>query len=229
MQFPQKKFIALSIFPDMFSALNCSIIARAITNGHISIDTVDIRQFSENKHLTVDDTPFGGGAGMVMAAPPIYNAIQSVDPNREYYRIYLSPRGSVFSTTKAKHLAELPKNILLLCGRYEGVDQRVIDMCIDEEISIGDYILTGGELAGMVLIDAVARFIPNVLGSELSNIDESFSNSLLEYPQYTRPANFKNQPVPDILLSGNHGAIEKWRKEQSKLITANRRPDLLNK
>jgi len=223
----QKKFIVLSIFPDMFNSLNCSILGRAITNNYISIETVDIRKFSENKHLTVDDTPFGGGAGMVMAAPPIYNAINSIDPNREFHRIYLSPRGGVFNTAKAKKIAEFPKNILLLCGRYEGVDERVIDMCIDEEISIGDYILTGGEIGAMVIIDAVSRFVKGVLGSELSTAEESFSDGLLEYPQYTRPADFKGKQVPEVLLSGNHGAIAKWRQEQSKQITKTRRPDLL--
>ena len=222
-----KKFIVLSLFPDIVSCLDNSILARAIKNGHISIQAEDIRPYShDTKHFTCDDTPFGGGAGMVMTAPPIYNAIESLDSKREYHRIYLSPKGGVFNAAKAKELAELPKNIMLLCGRYEGVDQRVIDLCIDEEISIGDFVLTGGELASMVIIDAVSRFIPGVLGSEMSLGEESFSSGLLEYPHYTRPQEFMRLKVPDILLSGNHSEIAKWREEKAKEITKERRPDL---
>lgn len=223
-----KKFIILSLFPEMFSVLDSSILGRAIKAGHISIDAVDIRPFSpDTKHFTCDDTPFGGGAGMVMTAPPIYNAIESVDPKREFRRVYLSPKGSVLSSKKAKELAVMDKDILLLCGRYEGIDQRAIDLCIDEEISIGDFVLTGGELASMVVVDAVSRFIPGVLGSELSTEEESFSSGLLEYPHYTRPQEFMGLKVPEILLSGNHGEIAKWREERAKEITKERRPDLL--
>ena len=217
----------LSLFPEMFTSLNTSIIGKAIDAKKLSIESIDIRPFSDDtKHFTCDDAPFGGGAGMVLRVAPIYNAINFVDPKREYHRIYLSPKGKTLTTKLAKSLAVSYDKILLLCGRYEGIDQRAIDLCIDQEISIGDYILTGGELGAMVLVDAVSRFVPGVLGNQESSADESFSDGLLEYPHYTRPAEFMGLKVPDILLSGNHQKIADWRKEQSKQITKNRRPDL---
>ena len=219
----------LTLFPDMFSALHSSILGRAIDSGTISVEPVDIRKFSSDKHFKCDDMPFGGGAGMVMTPQPIFDCIQAIDPKREYHRIYLSPKGSVLTSGKAKNLATNHKKLLLLCGRYEGVDQRIIDLCIDEEISIGDYVLTGGELPAMVLIDTISRFIGGVLGNENSSIDESFAsdNKLLEYPHYTRPAEFKGLKVPEILLSGHHSKVDQWRKEQSLKITKTRRPELL--
>jgi len=171
--------------------------------------------------------PFGGGAGMVMSVEPIYNAIEAIDPKREYHRIYLSPKGEALTTKVAQHIAKRHGKLILLCGRYEGVDQRVIDLCIDQEISIGDYVLTGGELGAMVLVDAVSRYVHGVLGNNESAIDESFSDNLLEYPHYTRPAEFKGLTVPDVLISGHHKKVADWRKEQSLIITKERRPDLL--
>lgn len=212
----------------MFSALKSSILGRAIDAGKLNIEVIDIRPFSpDKKHFKCDDMPFGGGAGMVMTPEPIYNAITHIDPKHEYHRIYLSPKGKVLTGTLAKEIAAKHKKLLLLCGRYEGVDQRVIDLCIDEEISIGDYVLTGGELPAMVLIDTVSRFVPSVLGNEESSVDESFTDGLLEYPHYTRPAEFKGLKVPDILISGHHGKVDEWRKQQSKEITKTRRPELL--
>lgn len=217
----------LTLFPQMFTGvLTESILGRASKNGNIKFNVIDIREYSKDSHSKCDDYPFGGGAGMVMTAQPIYDAINSIDPDHKARRIYLSPRGSVFSTTIAKRLATVER-LIFLCGRYEGIDQRVIDMCIDEEICIGDYILTGGELASMVVTDAVSRYVDGVLGNSFSAVDESFSNNLLEYPQYTRPENFMGNIVPEVLLSGHHKNIDKWRAEQSLAITKQRRPDLL--
>jgi len=218
----------LSLFPKMFDCLNSSILGRAMDSKKISIEAIDIRPFSpDKKHFKCDDAPFGGGAGMVMTAPPIYNAINSIDPKHEFYRIYLSPKGATFSVAKAKQLALSNKKLLLLCGRYEGIDQRIIDLCIDEEISIGDFVLTGGELAAMVLVDSVSRFIDGVLGNEASSEVESFSNNLLEYPHYTRPNEFMGLKVPEVLISGNHAKVDKWRQQEALKITKFRRPDLL--
>ncbi len=218
----------LTLFPAMFSALNESITGRAIESGALKLEVIDIRPFSaDKKHYKCDDAPFGGGCGMIMTAQPIYDAVNAADPLRTCRRIFLSPRGETFSARKAKSLAAAYPELLLLCGRYEGVDQRVIDLCFDEEISIGDYVLTGGELAAMVVADAVSRFVPGVLGNGESASDESFSAGLLEYPQYTRPAEFMGLKVPEILLSGHHKNVEKWRAEQSGQITRRRRPDLL--
>lgn len=220
------KISILTLFPEMFGALNCSIIGRAVNNGFLQIDIVDIRKYSKDKHFKCDDYPFGGGAGMVMMPQPIYDAVQSVDPNRKYRRIYMSPKGRVFSDSIVKEIASDSRDLLILCGHYEGVDQRVLDLCIDEEISIGDYVLTGGELAAMVVVDAVSRFVPGVLGSEKSNRDESISSGRLEYPQYTRPAEFMGVKVPEILLSGHHENVEKWRNKESERLTSLLRPDL---
>jgi len=213
----------------MFDALHHSITGKAIDTGKLSIECVDIRLFSTDKHRKCDDAPFGGGAGMVMCAQPIYDAIQSIDPNHEYHRIYLSPKGSVLTTQKAKTLAACSNKLLLLCGRYEGVDQRVLDLCIDEEISIGDYVLTGGELAAMVLVDSVSRFCSGVLGNAESAEDESFSNGLLEYPHYTRPFEFKGLQVPEVLVQGHHKKVDDWRREEAEKITQLRRSDLLTR
>ncbi len=224
------KISVLTIFPQMFdSVLSASILGRARESGLMDISCVDIRPFSDKKHQNTDDYPFGGGAGMVMMAQPIHDAMaQATRPPFAGKRIYLGPRGIPFTQEKARELA-LEKELVLLCGHYEGVDQRALDICIDEEISIGDYILTGGELAAMVLIDCVARLIPGVLGSEESPEEESFSEGLLEYPQYTRPRVFMGMEVPEVLLNGDHAKIAAWRRQQSLLVTKKCRPDLLNK
>ncbi len=218
----------LTIFPEMFeNVLNTSILGRARQQGLITVEAVDIRPFSASKHKNTDDYPFGGGAGMVMTAQPIMDAMASVSaslPNAR--RIYLGPRGKTLTTALARELAK-EEELVLLCGHYEGVDQRALDTCVDEEISIGDYILTGGELAAMVLTDCVARFIPGVLGSEESPEEESFSDGLLEYPQYTRPRDLNGRCVPDVLLSGDHAKIRAWRRRESLAATARLRPDLL--
>jgi tRNA (guanine37-N1)-methyltransferase len=224
------KISILTIFPQMFeSVLNASILGRAREAGLIDIRCVDIRPFSDRKHQNTDDYPFGGGAGMVMMAQPIAGAMAEVTkPPFSGKRIYLGPRGKTFTQEKARELA-LEKELVLLCGHYEGVDQRVLDECIDEEISIGDYILTGGELAAMVLVDCVARLIPGVLGSDGRPTEESFSDGLLEYPQYTRPREWEGAAVPEVLLNGDHAKIKAWRRQQSLLATKKFRPDLLDK
>jgi tRNA (guanine37-N1)-methyltransferase len=220
----------LTLFPDMFSSpLRESILGKAIEKGLIQIRTVNIRDFSLDKHQVVDDTPYGGGQGMVMKVEPVGRAIESVksqDPSARV--IYLTPQGKPFSQDLARRLSTQP-HLILLCGRYEGVDERVRELFIDEEISIGDYVLTGGELAAMVLIDAVSRFIPGVLGCDRSAEEDSFFNSLLEYPQYTRPFDFRGRCVPEVLLSGNHSAIALWRRKEALKRTSLRRPDLLAK
>jgi len=220
----------LSLFPEMFSGvLYSSISGRASQNGIIDYHLHNIRDYTDNKHRKTDDYPFGGGAGMVMMAQPIFDCIETVEEQAadSSYRICLSPRGRLLTPQIAKDLAQ-KKRLLLLCGHYEGIDERVMTL-MDDEISIGDYVLTGGELPAMVLIDCISRFIPGVLGSEESAEDESFSNNLLEYPQYTRPAVFRDMAVPDVLLSGHHANILKWRNEQAILKTKQMRPDLLEK
>ena len=218
----------LTIFPEMFeSVFAASILGRAREQGLLDIRLTDIRPYSASKHKNTDDYPFGGGAGMVMMAQPIMDAMaaaQSVTPGAR--RIYLGPRGRKLTTEVARELSREP-SLILLCGHYEGVDQRALDACIDEEISIGDYILTGGELAAMVLTDCVARFIPGVLGSADSPEEESFSDGLLEYPQYTRPRDLDGRCVPEVLLSGDHAKIRAWRRRESLAATARLRPDLL--
>ena len=224
------KITILTIFPEMFeSVLNASILGRAREQGLMDVRCVDIRPFSDRKHKNTDDYPFGGGAGMVMLAQPIMDAMVSVTGEGfTGKRIYLGPRGQTLTTAKARELAQ-EEELVLLCGHYEGVDQRALDLCIDEEISIGDYILTGGELAAMVLTDCVARFIPGVLGSAESPEEESFSDGLLEYPQYTRPRELCGMPVPEVLLSGDHAKIRAWRRAESLRATKRFRPDLLEK
>lgn len=222
------KIDVLTLFPEMFAPLNESIIGKAREKGLIEINVTDIREFSADKHKKCDDYPFGGGAGMVMLPQPIFDAVNAVDPDHEALRIYMSPKGKRLDMPLVKSLAAIEsKRILLLCGHYEGVDQRVLDLCFDDEISIGDYVLTGGELPAMVVIDCVARYIDGVLGSEDSVKEESFSSNTLEYPQYTRPAVFEGISVPDVLLSGHHANVEKWRREQSEILTKKLRPDLL--
>ena len=224
------KITILTIFPEMFeSVLNSSILGRAREQGLVEVACVDIRPFSDRKHKNTDDYPFGGGAGMVMLAQPIMDAMKHVTgENFSGKRIYMGPRGTTLTTAKARELAK-EDHLVLLCGHYEGVDQRALDSCIDEEISIGDYILTGGELAAMVLTDAVSRFIPGVLGSSESAEEESFSDGLLEYPQYTRPRELNGMEVPDVLLSGDHAKIKAWRRQESLRATKKFRPDLLEK
>lgn len=218
----------LSIFPQMFSeVLSTSMLGRAAENGLLEFALHDIREYSENKHRNTDDYPFGGGAGMVMMAQPIYSCLDAVDPAHEAKRVTLSPRGELLTPTLAKRLAG-EKRLLLLCGHYEGIDERVAP-AMDMEVSIGDYVLTGGELAAMVVIDCVSRFIPGVLGSADSAADESFSDGLLEYPQYTRPASFHGMDVPEVLLNGNHAHIARFRRNEALRLTWERRPELLEK
>ena len=218
----------LTVFPEMFeSVFAASILGRAREQGLLDIRLTDIRPCSAARHKNTDDYPFGGGAGMVMTAQPIMDAMAAVSaslPNAR--RIYLGPRGKKLTTQLARELAREP-SLILLCGHYEGVDQRALDACIDEEISIGDYILTGGELAAMVLTDCVARFIPGVLGSSESPEEESFSDGLLEYPQYTRPRDLNGRSVPEVLLNGDHAKIAAWRRRESLRATLRFRPDLL--
>lgn len=227
------RFFVMTLFPDIInSVISDSILKRAIDNNVIDIHVYNIRDYSKNKHKKVDDYPYGGGAGMVMTPQPIIDTYENIkrdyDLCDDHKVIYMSPKGSTFDQKSAKRLSN-SKDIVLLCGHYEGVDQRVIDMIVDEEISIGDFILTGGELASMVIIDSVSRLIPGVLGSEDSSMDESFENNLLEYPQYTRPEDFCGHKVPEVLLSGNHKKIEQWRNERSLEITKERRKDLYYK
>lgn len=219
------KITILTLFPEMFTALSQSILGRAQKSGKLSVDIVDIRAYTEDKHLKCDDYPFGGGAGMVMMAQPIGSAIEAVDPDHKARRIYLSPKGKTFRQEKVFELVE-EEHLVLLCGHYEGVDQRAIDLFIDEEISIGDYVLTGGELPAMVVADCVARYVEGVLSPE-SLVQESFSENLLEYPQYTRPVEYHGLTVPEVLRSGNHAEIDKWRRAQAEAITRKMRPDLL--
>ena len=219
------KFDVLTLFPDMFKSLDESIIGKAKERELIEINLINIRDFSKDKHKKVDDTPYGGGAGMVIRPDVVYDAYSSVkDDNAKV--IYLSPQGKVLNQEKVKELSK-EKHLILICGHYEGIDQRVLDEIVDEEISIGDYVLTGGELPAMVLIDSVSRYIEGVLNDD-SRKEESFSSNLLEYPQYTRPEEFRGKRVPDVLISGHHENIKKWRDEKSLEVTKKKRPDLLN-
>ena len=218
------KFDVLTLFPEMFVPLKESIIKRASEKNLIDINLINIRDFSEDKHLHVDDTPYGGGAGMLLKPDVVYRAVNSVK-NKGSKVIYLTPSGKTLTQNKVKELTNCD-HLILLCGHYEGIDQRVIDKVVDEEISIGDYVLTGGELPAMVLIDSISRYVPGVL-AETSTDEESFSEGLLEYPQYTRPEVFEGEKVPDVLLSGHHENIRKWRREKSLEITLKKRPDML--
>ena len=218
------KFDVLTLFPEMFESLNSSIIGRAKEKKLIEINLINIRDFSKDKHKKVDDTPYGGGAGMVMKPDVIYDAYKSISSDNAKV-IYMSPQGKKLNQEKVEQLAK-EEHLVILCGHYEGVDQRVIDKIVDEEISIGDYVLTGGELPAMVLIDAVSRYNNGVIAKE-SREEESFANGMLEYPQYTRPEVFEGVRVPEVLLSGHHENIDKWRKEEALKITKSKRPDLI--
>ena len=223
----------LTLFPDMVeSVMGESIIGRARTAGIIDIRATNIRDYTENKHRRVDDTPYGGGRGMLMAAPPIWNTYCAVtadaSPEEKRRVIYMSPRGRTFNQSIAHEYLQYDR-LILLCGHYEGIDQRIIDEIVDEELSVGDYVLTGGELPACIVADAVCRLIDGVLPLPECHEKESFENDRLEYPQYTRPPVFRGRAVPEVLLSGHHANIEKWRQEQSDAITAERRPDLMEK
>ena len=218
------KFDILTLFPEMFEAVKQSVIGKAIEKQLIQINLINIRNFSKDKHKKVDDTPYGGGAGMVMMPSVVYDAYNSIQNKENAKVIYLSPKGNVLNQEKVLELSK-QEHLILLCGHYEGIDQRVLDEIVDEEISIGDYVLTGGELPAMVLVDSVSRYVEGVL-NEASIEEESFTNNLLEYPQYTRPPVFLDKEVPEVLLSGHHENIRKWRHEQSVKRTKERRPDL---
>jgi len=220
----------LTLFPEMFqSPFSTSILKRAIDRGLVSVNLHNIRDYTYDKHHTVDDYPYGGGAGMVLKPEPIFEAVESVKPESgEVPIILLTPQGRLFSQQVAQELSKYSR-LILICGRYEGVDERVHSHLVTDEISIGDYVLSGGELAAMVVVEAVVRLLPGVLGSEASPLDDSHVAGLLEYPQYTRPAVFRDWSVPEVLLSGNHAQIAKWRHEQAILRTLERRPELLDK
>ena len=216
----------LTLFPESFEAIKTSILSRAENNKILEINLINIRDFSQDKHKKTDDTTFGGGAGMLMTCQPVFDAIESVLTDNSKI-IYMSPRGETYNQQKAQELSKL-EHIIILCGHYEGIDQRIIDYFNIEEISIGDYVLTGGEIPAMAVVDSLARLIPNVIRDE-STQDESFSNYLLEYPQYTKPRVFRDMEVPEVLVNGNHKLIDEWRLEQSLKITKERRPDLYEK
>jgi tRNA (guanine37-N1)-methyltransferase len=223
----------LTLFPGMIEAvLGESIIGRARDGGLVSIRAINIRDYSENKHRRVDDTPYGGGRGMLMAAPPIYNcyqaAVADAPADEKRHVVYLSPRGRTFTQKIAKEYLQYDR-LVLLCGHYEGIDQRVIDEIVDEELSVGDYVLTGGELPACIVADAVGRMVPGVLAESASFEEESHYSGLLESPQYTRPEVWHDMPVPEVLLSGHHGNVEKWRRKKSLELTRDRRPDLFEK
>jgi len=223
------RFDVLTIFPQMFYPyLSFGVIGKAIEKGIIEVKIINIRDFAEGRHKNTDDRPYGGGEGMVMKPEPIYKALKSIKRKKNSLVILLSPQGERFDQDMAWQLSRYSQ-LIFICGRYEGIDERIRILCAEKEISIGDYILSGGELAALVIIDAVSRLIPGVLGGERSNIEESFSNGLLEYPQYTRPRVFEGLEVPEVLLSGNHEQIKKWRRREAIRRTLERRPDLLKK
>jgi tRNA (guanine37-N1)-methyltransferase len=224
-------FDVLTLFPEMFfPVLGESIIGRAQENKIIEVNLINIRDYSKDKHKKVDDSPYGGGTGMVMTVQPIYDAYRTIVKNINYkpHVVYMSPQGKVLDQDKIKKLKEL-EHIVILCGHYEGIDERIIEEIVDEEISIGDYVLTGGELPAMVLIDCISRTLPGVLAGEEAYMEESHFNGLLEYPQYTRPYNFLGKEVPEVLISGHHANIEKWRRQQALVRTYLKRPDLFEK
>ena len=217
----------LTIFPEMFAPLKTSLIGKATEKEIVKINIINIRDFSKEKHHKTDDYPYSGGDGMIMTPQPLYDTIMSVK-DEDAYVVYMSPKGKVLTQDVVKEMSSI-KHLVLVCGHYEGIDERIIQLCVDEQISIGDYVLTGGELPAMVLTDALLRYVPNVLHSDTSVVDESFSENLLEYPQYTRPREFMGLKVPDVLLNGNHKEIEKWKAEQKIVETKKYRPDLLDK
>lgn len=222
------RFHVLTLFPEMIQqSFNSSIMKKAMERDLISLDTINIRDFANNKHMKVDDYPYGGGAGMVMQPGPIIRAYEHVQQQSQGKRvIYLTPQGKVFNQAMAEEFAK-EEDLIFLCGHYEGVDERVIESIVTDEVSIGDYVLTGGELPSLVMMDAIARLVPGVLNNDVSAEIESFYDNLLEYPQYTRPEEFMGKKVPEVLLSGHHGKIEQWRREQSIKRTVEKRPDLL--
>jgi tRNA (guanine37-N1)-methyltransferase len=218
----------ITVIPEVFSAyLGASILGRAMESGLLSVKIHNLRDYTEDKHHVTDDYPFGGGAGMVMKIEPMSRALEIIAPRDSFYRILCCPQGRLFGQSVVKELA-VRENLCILCGRYEGFDERVREL-VDDEISLGDFVLTGGELAAMVMIDAVARFVPGVLGNEASAPQDSHSNGLLEYPHYTRPREFQGKKAPEVLLTGNHALIEKWRRQESLYRTRERRPDLFEK
>lgn len=224
-------FHVLTLFPEMIQqGMNTSIIGRAITGGYLSVEAINIRDYAFNKHQKVDDYPYGGGAGMLMQAEPVYLAYQSIEEKIGYRPrvVYLTPQGSVFNQTMAKDFAK-EKDLVFLCGHYEGIDERVLEEVVTDLVSIGDYVLTGGELPAMVMMDSISRMVPGVLSNQESGETESFAGNLLEYPQYSRPEEWHGKKVPPVLLSGHHANIEAWRREQSILRTAKNRPNLLKK
>ncbi len=219
----------ITIFPEMFAPiLNESIIKRAQAKKKVAIKVHDLRKYTDDKHKKVDDRPFGGGPGMVMMAQPIYDCVKKIKGRRKAKVVLLCPTGKPLRQPLVKKYAK-ERNLILICGHYEGIDDRLHDLVIDERLSIGDYVLTGGELPAMVLIDSITRLLPGVLGKAESLTDESFENNLLDYPQYTRPADFRGKTIPNVLLSGNHKAINTWRKDQACIRTKKNRPDLLKK
>lgn len=222
------KIDLLTIFPEMFDALNYSILSRAQKTKLLEIKTTNIRDFSLDNNKRCDDYSYGGGAGMIMTPQPLFDAINSVRTEKSHI-IFMSPKGKTLTQKRVEELAKMDKDLVIVCGHYEGIDERIIDLLIDEELSIGDYVLTGGEIPAMVLIDAVSRYVPGVLGNDDTTEIETFSNGLLEYPQYTRPYEFKGLTVPDILLSGDHKKVDAWRLSKSLEITKKRRPDLYEK
>lgn len=224
-------FHILTLFPEMIEqGMHTSIIGRAIAGGYLSINAVNIRDYAFNKHQKVDDYPYGGGAGMLMQAEPVYLSYEAIKEKIGYRPrvVYLTPQGKVFHQEMAKELAK-ERDLVFLCGHYEGIDERVLDEIVTDYVSIGDYVLTGGELPAMVMMDSISRMVPGVLSNQESGETESFAGNLLEYPQYSRPEEWHGQKVPPVLLSGHHANIEAWRREQSVMRTAKRRPDLLKK
>ena len=225
------KYHILTLFPEMIEqGMHTSIIGRAIASGYLSINAVNIRDYAFNKHQKVDDYPYGGGAGMLMQAEPVYLSYEAIKEKIGYRPrvVYLTPQGKVFHQEMAKELAK-ERDLVFLCGHYEGIDERVLDEIVTDYVSIGDYVLTGGELPAMVMMDSISRMVPGVLSNQASGETESFAGNLLEYPQYSRPEEWHGQKVPPVLLSGHHANIEAWRREQSVMRTAKRRPDLLKK
>ncbi len=229
--FGKLNFEVLTLFPGILEGpLGESILKRGREKGLLNVTVRNIRDYTDDKHKTADDSPYGGGAGMVLKPEPIFkafDAIRAERPGQELLTILLSPQGRLFHQKRAEELAEEKRRIVLLCGHYEAVDERVVDSLVDEELSIGDYVLTGGELAALVVIDAAARLLPGVLGDEESAYRDSFGDGLLDHPHYTRPAEFHGRKVPDALLSGNHAEIEKWRRREALRATLLKRPDLL--
>lgn len=217
----------LTLFPDMFAPLKESILGRAVESGKLEILIHDIRDYTLNKHKKVDDYPFGGGAGMVLTPQPVADCIKAVDPNHEARRVYMSPKGRTFNQKMVSEFLAYDR-LLFLCGHYEGIDQRVLDLFIDEELSIGDYVLTGGEIPAMAITDCISRYVDGVISADSLN-QESFSDNLLEYPQYTRPQEFMGLKVPEVLVSGDHAKVDAWRLQKSLEITEKLRPDLLKR